>query len=529
MSEHLPRRSRARFSALPVSMRAFVIATLASFVLSGIWAFASPLMSVPDEPSHAIKAAAVVRGELGGVRPDGEGVGAQTLEVQVPVWLAKTPSLVCYAFQPAVTADCAEGVDLDGGPDGPVSTTAGNYNPVFYAYAGLPSLWLSDEPALYAMRLVCALVSSVFLGGMFAALAGFSRRWWTMAAAAVSVTPMVLYLGGAINPNSLEFATTGAMFANLVLLVRRREAGLSTGAQIAWVTAAGVLLANSKGSSLAWMLVAVLVAFTLAGWGPSLRLFRDPRALVGIVILAAGTVFAIWWILSRDALSSGPYPSAGTPLLVGFAFMLVSTFEYASGIVGLFGWLDTPSPSWVLLAWGAAIGAITVVAVAMVRGRRLIAVLIAAGALVLVPVVIQAAVVTEQGYLWQGRYNLALFVVFMLAAGMAVDHSRSAPRALPTPIARVTLVLLATGHVAAFVWTLRRYVIGEGTGAPVWTVLTAPQWQPPLGLVALSLLFAVATAATAGTLWPRREAALDGTGGNLDRIPEAAEAPSRSV
>ena len=44
--------------------RTFGVAFLAIFLPMLLWALASPLMSVPDEPSHAIRAAAVVRGEV---------------------------------------------------------------------------------------------------------------------------------------------------------------------------------------------------------------------------------------------------------------------------------------------------------------------------------------------------------------------------------------------------------------------------------------------------------------------------------
>ena len=36
-----------------------------------------------------------------------------------------------------------------------------------------------------------------------------------MVATAVAVTPMVLFLNGVVNPNSLEYATAAALLANL--------------------------------------------------------------------------------------------------------------------------------------------------------------------------------------------------------------------------------------------------------------------------------------------------------------------------
>ena len=46
----------------PVWWISFLVLSL----VGGVWALASPLMSIPDEPAHAIKAAAMWRGELRG-------------------------------------------------------------------------------------------------------------------------------------------------------------------------------------------------------------------------------------------------------------------------------------------------------------------------------------------------------------------------------------------------------------------------------------------------------------------------------
>ena len=45
-------------------LRVWIVAFLAFFSLTAAWALASPLTAVPDEPSHMIKAAATVRGQL---------------------------------------------------------------------------------------------------------------------------------------------------------------------------------------------------------------------------------------------------------------------------------------------------------------------------------------------------------------------------------------------------------------------------------------------------------------------------------
>ena len=131
-----------------------------------IWALASPLGSVPDEPSHAIRAAAVVRGEP---------VSQQWAEhpslaiAEVPRYVAQLQDRTCFAFHPRLSAAC---VTLPAGDPNEIvltGTSAGNNGPLFYAIVGLPTLFLSGDVALYAMRFVNAILT--------AALESIERGW----------------------------------------------------------------------------------------------------------------------------------------------------------------------------------------------------------------------------------------------------------------------------------------------------------------------------------------------------------------
>ncbi|WP_232083325.1 DUF2142 domain-containing protein, partial [Arthrobacter sp. SO5] len=108
--------------------------------LTTLWALASPLMSVPDEPAHAIKAAAVARGQLSA---DTHGKQGDPAVVVVPAYFAELGPQTCTAFRPDLTAACAP--QLDPTHRGPVTaaTTAGNYNPFYYMLVGLPSRLLA--------------------------------------------------------------------------------------------------------------------------------------------------------------------------------------------------------------------------------------------------------------------------------------------------------------------------------------------------------------------------------------------------
>ena len=72
------------------------LAGTALFALIGtIWSLASPVLSAPDEAAHAVKAAAVVRGQFLG---DETGLPAGRGTVQVPALFVRAAELpLCYA------------------------------------------------------------------------------------------------------------------------------------------------------------------------------------------------------------------------------------------------------------------------------------------------------------------------------------------------------------------------------------------------------------------------------------------------
>ncbi len=91
-------------------------------LLSGaviVWSLATPIFAAPDEPSHAVRAAAVGRGQLTGdsftrhdgpVNPLGSGmipkVWQSGLAVRVPSGYESWGGIECLPAQPDHTADC---------------------------------------------------------------------------------------------------------------------------------------------------------------------------------------------------------------------------------------------------------------------------------------------------------------------------------------------------------------------------------------------------------------------------------------
>jgi len=95
-------------------------------------------------------------------------------------------------------------------------------------------------------------------------------------AAAIALTPAVLFLAGSVNPNALEIGATAALFMNLCAIfeqsaskIRIRTLNVVTGAL------SGVLLANTRPLALLWLALAALAAVLCYGFPTLIRVLRN--------------------------------------------------------------------------------------------------------------------------------------------------------------------------------------------------------------------------------------------------------------
>ena len=184
------------------------------FVLGATWAFASPLLSVPDEPAHLVKSAAVARGELTGrkiaIRDEGPGSifrGGFTVVVDVPLSYAWQTSEIpnCFIYDPTTPAGCAP--EFRDQPEEVTWTTwVGEYPPTYYAAVGWATLVDTGRNGVYLARLVSAAISAAFLATAFACALTSARHRVLALGVVLAATPMTLFLAGSINPNGLEIA-----------------------------------------------------------------------------------------------------------------------------------------------------------------------------------------------------------------------------------------------------------------------------------------------------------------------------------
>lgn len=465
--------------------KTFAVAFVLIFGLSASWSLASPLMGVPDEPAHVIKAASVVRGDLRGKLDVG---GGPIRLVTVPRGIENFSHYGCFAQNVLVTPQCVPTGSPDKATLVETRTSAANYNPVYYWAVGAPTLVWSDGKAVYAMRLLNALLCSVLLAGAFAAIGSLRLRRWGMTASAVAVTPMVLFLNGAVNPNGLEVAASACVFASLLLLFEKSSERQWHIPVVAVAAISGVLLANAKPLAWMWLAIAVAAAVLLSPPSDVRRMLGRPVFWFGMAVTSVAVACAVAWIIAVNAFEGIPFEAAGITPAAGMEIMADRTFDYFKGYVGQFGWLEVSPPLMAYTVWIGLVMAFAISAFALARGRTRLTVALAVIAVIGLPPVLQAQAVESVGIVWQGRYLLAVFVLFLMICGVALDRATGpAHGSIPSGITKGTVIVLGVAAFWTFALTLRRFVTGLATDRLWGQMFSSPSWVPPGG-VALTLV-----------------------------------------
>jgi hypothetical protein len=474
------------------------------------WSMATPIGASPDEPAHIIKAAAVAQGQLIG-EPTSE---AAVILVDVPQSIAQAGSWPCYAFNPDVSAGCIP-VTSSGTNLVESSTSAGLYNPTYYALVGWTSVLSPDGPTVvYLMRIMSSIIVSFFLTIGLVGLLSLTRPLIGGITFFTIATPMVFFLSGVVNPNALEISSGIAFLISLLWIFRNKTSAPGRLLWLASLVLSGIALANSRGISPFWLGVFVLFAVIATDWSLVRIQLRNWGFLLATGLVFAGTIFAGIWVLFTGTLSSmGTFPGAGevSPLRAFFTMIVQKSID--PGLVGVFGWLDTFAPAAVYFIWSLLIGAISVAALILARGKKLVIVLVSLLSMVMLPALIQAASVQRSGFIWQGRYSLIIFAGAMIMCALIINHylKTSLITESQSRIFWIVSILVIFGQILAFVSALGRYVVGN-SGA-IFAALGGGEWSPPLGgLVWVALLgLSIGTLLAIWNSSIRRVASLDET------------------
>lgn len=472
----------------------WVVGFLIVFGLLATWSLATPDYAAPDEPAHAFRAASLVRGQILG--QSSNSPKNPSLRVSVPATLA-VDDPHCFAFKPAVPASCMPAWRTRPGSRS-VYTPAGRYPPLYYFVVGLPSLITTGGAMLLWMRVAGDLLNAMFLTVGFVMLVRSSRSSWALVGGVVAVTPMVLFIGSVLNPNGLEICSAVALWSALLALIRA-PGGRPTRSTVVWGTTSAVVFESTRGLSPVFMGITVLAVLALAGLA-RVRLLvgrRDVRVATGVT--AAFGVLAAWWVLGAGALRLTGSPVPTTFTLRHIVKLSLQKNTDLSGLVGTFGWLDTPPPGGVVSLWLTGAVLLLVVAAASGARRDVLVVVALIFATILIPAIGDITQARTVGMVSQARYILPVAVGVPIVAGLAVRwHGRHARFT-----ALAVMAALGLGQIAVFIHTLQRYRTGLAPEVAVIPKVPVhrPEWIPPMGSPALITVFIITVVCFQVWLW----------------------------
>jgi len=452
--------------------------------LAGLWALTTPLGAGPDEPAHIIKAVAVAHGNFDAsvvVEHPGPHYSVPRTTLDVPrAFGALTTARDCYILQPAVPASCAPSIGSDS-TLAPATTEAGAYPPLYYVLVGWPSRLLAPQPAVYAMRMIGALLAAALLASGMTSATQIGRRRLVVTGAALALTPMAIYLAGVVNPNGLEIAGAFCLWlAALDLLARADRTERAPTRLVVRVVVAAVVVASMRPLSPAFLgLILVTIALAAVTRGNLRALWSDGRVRAGVAVLGATVAASMVYVVanrSYDAVIG--YTFDDNPSRIELAHRSwARTWSRLSQMIGIFGSLDAALPPAVVTAWVAAVGAFGALAVVLGRWRERLVMLAALAGCVLLPVAAETVSGPKTGLAWQGRYTLTVAVGAPILAGWIIDRSRRVPRPAAIVIGVVAAVAVAAAQLIAQVRAMNRYVVGLPSG---WTdALHHGSWAGP--------------------------------------------------
>src|SRR5436305_525814 len=260
-------------------MFALAIMVAGFAALTAAWMVSNPRGRAPDEPGHYLRALGAVSGDPKGTRiqvpdaardPKKQWVQDISRQFVLPEGLAIIPLPPCgdSTFNPELSANCQPGWPVRGSPV--VVSTVGSYQPYTYAPIGAAmSAAGSPTTAFMLGRGVVALGAVVLIGLAALTLLGAPDRPRPhpagVAALALAISPMVLFLASSLNPNGLEVAAGLACAAGFLALLRSADGTQApSGAWLAF-GAGGTVLAATRSLGPYFILALVVVGLILVG------------------------------------------------------------------------------------------------------------------------------------------------------------------------------------------------------------------------------------------------------------------------
>ncbi|MET4158939.1 DUF2142 domain-containing protein [Agromyces sp. PvR057] len=455
---------------------AFWVTFLALFLAIGGWSIVNPAMASPDEPAHAVKAAATVRGEF---TADESEYNAGRGTFEVPELFAQVWNLTCYAFHPETTPNCSPGISGDLSAPSESASHVARYNPVYYTIIGLPSLLPIGAETLTLMRLASALLNAFLIALLVRTIFELRRPFWPLIGVVAATTPMAIYIASSMTPQGPEIF--GAMLTLVVLLAMTREPDEGLISRRMWRLVIGAaFFVLARGLSPAYLAFIVVIAVLVSPrWSTVWDVIRNRRIWPQLGLCIAASVGAVVYTLASGSLALGiVLPEPGLTATQVVTRMLRNTDYYFEQLIGVFGWGDTHLPIWTQMLIVCLVGLVIIVGLAMGTWRERAAVAVVGVATLIVPIAVQLLSYKESGLVWQGKYVMPIALAAPILAGFFAERGPMT-MGVAKRVAPFVVGIAGAGQVIAFAVNTHRYV--NGANGP-WTALIEGAWLPPINM-----------------------------------------------
>jgi len=352
--------------------RAACVCAVTACLNAGCWSLITPPFQAPDESSHfaytqqLAEHGAIPTSDEAFFSPEEDAV-MRDLHVLEVNWHPESRTISSAPEQRILQDD----LDAHLSRSGEGAGVAAAEPPFYYLLETIPyeiasAGTLLDQ--LEAMRLLSALMAGLtaLLVFLFLREALPALPWtWTVGGLGVALAPLLGFMSGAVNPDSMLFAVSGALFFWLARSFRR---GLTAKGAIAFGAIAAVGLVTKlnfvgllPGASLGLIVLTArearrsgraayrLPALACAVAASPIALYATSNVLSDRPVLGATSSYlAVRHLSPREISYIWQFYLPRLPGMTSYFPGLSSTYQlWFKRSVGLYGWLDTSFPLWV--------------------------------------------------------------------------------------------------------------------------------------------------------------------------------------
>ena len=463
-----------------IKSRPLVSITLAFFLVIGVWSQLTPLFAAPDEPAGYIRGAALVRGKFVGIDiAASQETSYWSTYVDIPQQFGVAQLVPwCFVGKPDTPA-CSQPLEKLTPVEQP-RTDMGRYPPVGYFASGLGSLIGATDFSVRLGRLINAAVCSFLIAlGCINILS--NRRSIIVVLAAV--TPGVIFFSSVISSSAIEISASICLWCSFTTLLSTTKILRLTLSSVA-ISSSLLTLARPIGV----VNVAIIVGISLIAQAEFKEsVARTISSWRVIVAMATSLTLMIAWYLKiySHHLGERVVTDPSNPTFRQIVEQSLSdTSLKISESIGNFGWLDTPTPTFVAWFFVALFALIIAQNWHQVSKANRYAVVCLA---LMIPFLMIFINRNTQNLLRtygvQGRYLTPLIAGIPIIIGAVwVPRKKSA---------KIIIFGWAVAIFATAINVIRRYSVGIKPNN-FFEMFSNPIWQPPLGVLGTMLALAVA-------------------------------------